>query len=473
MTTAKAPCLPGEPRVLFDPVEGLFRGASVDPEHRLRGENSIRVVPPLPPRPLSVRTDWIFRHGVVPVERDLRERWTGWGRERRGPSSSSGRISPLVRSLIVPPSPSDCRPLRMGLGPPGRKGLRPPIRPVADRTRPEKQMPRFCPVLCLSRAVLRHDNEGRTLVGSYPSTPEFRAPQPSVVSGPHDPTSQRLRDPRTSGGLAQERRLFLWPRPGRPARQEVGSGRRSTPPIEAGSAMTDARPPLFDDALPARRSAACSRGGATCAASGPTRWRRTLRPLRAWRRPMSARRWATASPGASCASADPDRRAGDGRRDFARCNADAGPALRPTPGRRRYRAAEARGPARGPGAPCGFLRRERPRQGHGLGRATMPEMLRYSVVVTAVSWPSGSSARAHGLGDRLGLDPRAGGASRRLLDVPPSLAARLLSLRRLHPMEEHARPRTGPTTGGRPRIAPALAAVRSGKDWSFRRSRRP
>jgi hypothetical protein len=67
-------------------------------------------------------------------------------------------------------------------------------------------------------------------------------------------------------------------------------------------------------------------------------------------------------------------------------------------------------------------------RGHGLGRATMPEMLDYSVVAAITQfW---LSARVHGLG--VGwvsiLDP---GAITAALDTPPALEARRLSLRQL------------------------------------------
>ena len=155
--------------------------------------------------------------------------------------------------------------------------------------------------------------------------------------------------------------------------------------------MTDPRPPRFDDDF-------------RQALDDLFAWRRDVRRFRpdpvdeALLRQSLAAAHRSPSVGNSqpwrfVRVADPERRAGVVA-SFERCNADA--ALRYADARQaQYRALKLAGLREAPVHLAVFCD-EATEAGHGLGRATMPEMLRYSVV-TAVQtfW---LAARAHGLG---------------------------------------------------------------------------
>ncbi|WP_375454457.1 5,6-dimethylbenzimidazole synthase [uncultured Methylobacterium sp.] len=131
--------------------------------------------------------------------------------------------------------------------------------------------------------------------------------------------------------------------------------------------------------------------------------------------------------------ADPERRAGV-IASFERCDAEAAQGYGDAR-RARYRALKLAGLREAPVHLAVFCD-DATEAGHGLGRATMPEMLRYSVVgAVQVFW---LAARARGLG--IGwvsiLEPARVGA---LLDVPEGwhLVAYLCVG---HPAEEHSDP---------------------------------
>ncbi|MCJ2075233.1 5,6-dimethylbenzimidazole synthase [Methylobacterium sp. E-016] len=195
--------------------------------------------------------------------------------------------------------------------------------------------------------------------------------------------------------------------------------------------MTDPRPPRFDDDF-------------RQALDDLFAWRRDVRRFRpdpvdeALLRQSLAAAHRSPSVGNSqpwrfVRVADPERRAGVVA-SFERCNADA--ALRYADARQaQYRALKLAGLREAPVHLAVFCD-EATEAGHGLGRATMPEMLRYSVVgAVQTFW---LAARAHGLGTGWVsiLEPARIAA---LLDVPGSwhLVAYLCVG---WPVEEHADP---------------------------------
>lgn len=131
--------------------------------------------------------------------------------------------------------------------------------------------------------------------------------------------------------------------------------------------------------------------------------------------------------------ADPERRAGVAA-SFARCNADAAAAYA-GPQREAYRALKLAGLREAPVQLAVFCDAATG-TGHGLGRATMPEMLRYSVVGAVQTFWLAARARGLGVGWVSILEPDAVTA---LLDVPESwqLVAYLCVG---WPVEEHADP---------------------------------
>ncbi len=197
------------------------------------------------------------------------------------------------------------------------------------------------------------------------------------------------------------------------------------------SGRTMSAPPTFDEAF-----------------------RRSLRDLFAWRRDV--RRFRTdpvpeatlracldeahlspsvgnSQPWRFVRVADPERRAGVAA-SFARCNSDA--ALGYAPERAaRYRALKLAGLREAPVHLAVFCDADT-EAGHGLGRATMPEMLRYSVVGAVQTLWLAARARGLGVGWVSILEPEAVTA---LLDVPASwhLVAYLCLG---WPVEEHADP---------------------------------
>ena len=131
--------------------------------------------------------------------------------------------------------------------------------------------------------------------------------------------------------------------------------------------------------------------------------------------------------------ADPERRAGV-IASFERCNGEAA-ATYPNDRRERYRALKLAGLREAPMHLAVFCD-DATEAGHGLGRATMPEMLRYSVVGAVQSFWLAARARGLGTGWVSILEPaRIAG----LLDVPESwhLVAYLCVG---WPVEEHADP---------------------------------
>ncbi len=228
----------------------------------------------------------------------------------------------------------------------------------------------------------------------------------------------RFRDPRTSGGLFGAP-PFFWA-------LASATEARSRRPMHHPE-----RPPSFDDAFRESLSALFA-------------WRRDVRRFR--RDPVNdgillrclddaslAPSVGNSQPARFVRVADPARREAVAA-NFARCNAEAA-ARYADERRRRYDGLKLEGLREAPIHLAAFCD-ETTAVGHGLGRVTMPETLRYSVV-TAIHtfW---LSARAHGLG--VGwvsiLEPE---AITRILDVPAGwhLVAYLCVG---YPIEEHCDP---------------------------------
>lgn len=183
-------------------------------------------------------------------------------------------------------------------------------------------------------------------------------------------------------------------------------------------------------------------------------FRRSLRDLFAWRRDV--RRFRTdpvpeatlracldeaqlspsvgnSQPWRFVRVADPERRAGVAT-SFARCNADAALAYAGTR-REQYRALKLAGLREAPVHLAVFCDAAT-QAGQGLGRATMPEMLRYSVVGAVQTFWLAARARGLGVGWVSILEPDTVTA---LLDVPePWQLVAYLCVG--WPVEEHADP---------------------------------
>ncbi|TXM75444.1 5,6-dimethylbenzimidazole synthase [Methylobacterium sp. WL12] len=195
--------------------------------------------------------------------------------------------------------------------------------------------------------------------------------------------------------------------------------------------MTDARPPRFDDDF-------------RQALDDLFAWRRDVRRFRAdpvdealLRESLAAAHRSpsvgNSQPWRFVRVADPARRAGVVA-SFERCNADA--ALRyDDETQARYRALKLAGLREAPVHLAVFCD-DATEAGHGLGRATMPEMLRYSVVGAVQTFWLAARARGLGTGWVSILEPARIGT---LLDVPESwhlVAYLCVGL----PVEEHADP---------------------------------
>ena len=195
--------------------------------------------------------------------------------------------------------------------------------------------------------------------------------------------------------------------------------------------MTDARPPRFDDDF-------------RQALGDLFAWRRDVRRFRAdpvdealLRESLAAAHLSpsvgNSQPWRFVRVSDPARRAGVVA-SFERCNADA--ALRyDDAGQVRYRALKLAGLREAPVHLAVFCD-DATEAGHGLGRATMPEMLRYSVVGAVQAFWLAARARGLGTGWVSILEPARIGM---LLDVPESwhlVAYLCVGL----PVEEHADP---------------------------------
>ena len=195
--------------------------------------------------------------------------------------------------------------------------------------------------------------------------------------------------------------------------------------------MTDARPPRFDDDF-------------RQALDDLFAWRRDVRRFRAdpvdealLRESLAAAHRSpsvgNSQPWRFVRVADPTRRAGVVA-SFERCNADA--ALHyDDQTRARYRALKLAGLREAPVHLAVFCD-DATEAGHGLGRATMPEMLRYSVVGAVQTFWLAARARGLGTGWVSILEPARIGT---LLDVPESwhlVAYLCVGL----PVEEHADP---------------------------------
>ncbi|WP_375462461.1 5,6-dimethylbenzimidazole synthase [uncultured Methylobacterium sp.] len=195
--------------------------------------------------------------------------------------------------------------------------------------------------------------------------------------------------------------------------------------------MTDPRSPSFDDAF-----------------------RRTLNDLFAWRRdvrrfrtdavaePVLRESLAAAQLSPSVGNSqpwrfvrvsDPGRRAGIVA-SFERCNAEAAAGYSDARGER-YRALKLAGLREAPVHLAVFCD-DGTAAGHGLGRATMPEMLRYSVVGAVQAFWLAARARGLGVGWVSILEPARVAA---ILEMPDDwhLVAYLCVG---HPVEEHRDP---------------------------------
>ena len=195
--------------------------------------------------------------------------------------------------------------------------------------------------------------------------------------------------------------------------------------------MPDARPPRFDDDF-------------RQALDDLFAWRRDVRRFRAdpvdealLRESLAAAHRSpsvgNSQPWRFVRVADPARRAGVVA-SFERCNADAALAYDDA-GQARYRALKLAGLREAPVHLAVFCD-DATEAGHGLGRATMPEMLRYSVVGAVQAFWLAARARGLGTGWVSILEPARIVA---LLEVPARwhlVAYLCIGL----PVEEHADP---------------------------------
>jgi len=195
--------------------------------------------------------------------------------------------------------------------------------------------------------------------------------------------------------------------------------------------MTGSAPPTFDDGFRDRLAALMA-------------WRRDVRRFRPdpVDEEMLAACLACAGLGPSVGNSQPWRfvRVADPARrgavadSFARCNAAAAEAF--TDARRDlYASLKLEGLREAPVHLAVFCDEATP-AGLGLGRATMPEMLRYSAVIAVHGFWLAARARGLGVGWVSILEP---GAVTALLDVPPDW--RLIAYLCVgYPVEEHADP---------------------------------